>query len=319
MRIVFAGTPDFAAVALQALIAAGHEIVLVLTQPDRPAGRGLKLLASSVKKLAQKHGLTVEQPLTLKAEAAEALIASAKADAMVVAAYGLILPPAILAIPRLGCINIHASLLPRWRGAAPIQRAILAGDVETGITLMQMDAGLDTGAMLTRRALAIGEHETAGELHDRLALLGGEMITAALHHLPLPLAQDAAQASYAAKITKSEACIDWGESALEIQRKIRAYNPFPGAVTPFGHERIKLWRAEIVDSPPGEPGTPGTICDAPPAELIIACGQGALKVLELQRAGGKRLASSVFLKGFPMQRGLRLGDCLSAPAGERQG
>ena len=307
MRLIFAGTPEFAAVALDALIAAGHDITLVLTQPDRPAGRGLKLIASDVKKLSQKHELSVEQPLTLKTTAARDLIVAANADAMVVAAYGLILPQAILEIPRLGCINIHASLLPRWRGAAPIQRAILAGDTETGVTIMQMDAGLDTGAMLARRTITIGENETTGELHDRLAALGGEMINATLPDLPAAVAQDAAQASYAAKITKDEAFIDWDQSAIEIHRKIRAYNPFPGAVTTLGDERIKLWHAEIADHQPLEPGA---MCPAAPGELVIACGQGALKVLALQRAGGKRLASSVFLKGFPLRQGARF----SAPS-----
>lgn len=309
MRLIFAGTPAFAATALQALIDAGHEIVLVLTQPDRPAGRGLKLVASEVKKLAQKQLLKVEQPLTLKTDAACELIATAHADAMIVAAYGLILPPAILALPRLGCINIHASLLPRWRGAAPIQRAILAGDSETGITIMQMDAGLDTGAMLTRRALPISETETTGELHDRLARLGGELIVETLRDLPAPVAQDAALATYAAKITKEEALIDWDESAIEISRRVRAYNPFPGASTTFNGERIKLWRAEIADHQPLEPGT---VCKSAPGELVIACGQGALKVLELQRAGGKRLPAATLLKGFPIPR----GTCFDAPGGE---
>jgi methionyl-tRNA formyltransferase len=312
LRLLFAGTPAFAATALQALIDAGHEVVLVLTQPDRPAGRGLKLVASDVKILAQKHILTVEQPLTLKTDAARDLIAAAVnngAEAMIVAAYGLILPPAILALPRLGCLNIHASLLPRWRGAAPIQRAILAGDAETGITIMQMDAGLDTGAMLARRAIPIGETETAGELHDRLAALGGEMIVETLRSLPSPVAQDAVRATYAAKLTKEEALIDWEESAIEISRRVRAYNPFPGAAATLNGERIKLWRAAVTDHQPLEPGT---VCNSAPGELIIACGQGALKVLELQRAGGKRLPTATLLKGFPIPRGA----CFSTPGGE---
>jgi methionyl-tRNA formyltransferase len=308
LRLIFAGTPAFAAVALQALIAAGHEIRLVLTQPDRPAGRGLKLAPSDVKKLAQNQWLIVEQPLTLKTSSARDLIAAAVnngAEAMIVAAYGLILPKEILALPRLGCINIHASLLPRWRGAAPIQRAILAGDSETGVTIMQMDEGLDTGAMLVKRAISIGENETAGDLHDRLAALGGELIVAALAKLPPATAQDAALATYAAKITKDEALIDWDESAGEIARKVRAYNPIPGAATTLGApngERIKLWRARRVDH---QPIAPGTVCSAAPGELVIACGQGALSVLELQRAGGKRLETAAFLKGFPITRGAR--------------
>ena len=299
MRLIFAGTPEFAAVALDALIAAGHEVVLVLTQPDRPAGRGLKLMPSVVKNNALKQILRVEQPLTLKTEAARELITVANADAMVVAAYGLILPPEILAIPRLGCINIHASLLPRWRGAAPIQRAILAGDLETGVTIMHMDAGLDTGAMLVKRALTIGENESAGELHDRLAVLGGELIVEALQNLPTPTPQDAILATYAAKLTKQEALIEWDESATEIARRVRAYNPFPGAVTTLGPARIKIWRVEMADHRPQEPGT---VCSNAPDEIVIACGQGALKVLELQRAGGKRLAAAAFLKGFSLTR-----------------
>ena len=304
MRLIFAGTPEFAAVALDALIAAGHELVLVLTQPDRPAGRGLKLAPSDVKKYTLKQILRVEQPLTLKTADARDLIAAAKADAMIVAAYGLILPPEILAIPRLGCINIHASLLPRWRGAAPIQRAILAGDLDTGVTIMQMDAGLDTGAMLLKRAATIGENESAGELHDRLAVLGGELIVEALQNLPTPTPQDATLATYAAKLTKDEALIDWDESAIEIARRVRAYNPFPGAVTTLGPERIKIWRAEMADH---AAQAPGTLCSNAPDEIIIACGQGALKVLELQRAGGKRLAAATFLKGFSLKRNSQFG------------
>ncbi len=304
MRLIFAGTPEFAAVALDALITAGHEFVLVLTQPDRPAGRGLKLATSDVKKYALKQILKVEQPLTLKTADARDLIAAAKADAMIVAAYGLILPPEILAIPRLGCINIHASLLPRWRGAAPIQRAILAGDLDTGVTIMQMDAGLDTGAMLLKRAITIGENESAGELHDRLAVLGGELIVEALQNLPTPTPQDATLATYAAKLTKDEALIDWDESAIEIARRVRAYNPFPGAVATLGPERIKIWRAEMADH---AAQAPGTLCSNAPDEIVIACGQGALKVLELQRAGGKRLAAATFLKGFLLKRNSQFG------------
>ncbi len=312
MRLIFAGTPAFAAVALHALIAAGHEITLVLTQPDRPAGRGLKLTISDVKKLAQNQRLTVEQPLTLKTDTAHDLIAAAinnGAEAMIVAAYGLILPQAILALPPRGCINIHASLLPRWRGAAPIQRAILAGDTLSGITIMQMDAGLDTGGMLMKRAIPITDHETADQLHDRLATLGGELIVEALRTSPPPIAQDALQATYAAKITKDEAIIHWDESAVAIARKVRAYNPFPGALTALGAERIKLWRAQVADHQALEPGT---VCQAAPGERLSACGQGALSVLELQRAGGKRLATAAFLKGFPLIHGAQ-GARFTAP------
>jgi methionyl-tRNA formyltransferase len=308
MRLIFAGTPDFAAQALAALIAAGHDIVLVLTQPDRPAGRGLKLQPSAVKIVAQKQSLKVEQPLTLRDETATALVAAANADAMVVAAYGLILPKAILSLPRLGCINIHASLLPRWRGAAPIQRAILAGDRETGVTIMQMDEGLDTGGMLLKRNIVIGDEETAGELHDRLAALGAQLIVQALNNLPAPVPQDAALATYAAKISKDEALIDWREDAAPIARKVRAYNPFPGAVTTFQGERIKLWRARV--SPQGS-GVPGAVCHSvtgAPGELVIACGQGAIQVQELQRAGGRRMATAALLAGLPMVHGARFGE-----------
>ena len=304
MRLIFAGTPDFAASALEALIAAGHDVVLVLTQPDRPAGRGLRFVPSAVKKLALKHALRVDQPLTLKSGNARAVISAARADAMIVAAYGLIRPKDILTLPRLGCINIHASLLPRWRGAAPIQRAILAGDADTGVTLMQMDEGLDTGPMLGQRAMPIGESETAGELHDRLAVLGAELVVAGLRSLPVPITQNAALATYAAKITKEEALIDWREDAARIARKVRAYNPFPGAHTTRAAERIKIWRARVAVQ---GSGAPGTVCQSAPGELAIACGQGALAVLELQRAGGKRLAVAPFLAGCPIARGAKLG------------
>ncbi len=304
MRLIFAGTPVFAAAALQALLDAGHDIALVLTQPDRPAGRGLKLLPSEVKKIAQKQRIKVEQPLTLKDETARALVAAAAADAMVVAAYGLILPAQILTLPRLGCINIHASLLPRWRGAAPIQRAMLAGDAETGITLMQMDAGLDTGGMLLQRAVTIGAEETAGELHDRLARLGAQLIVEALPALPVPRPQDDAAATYAAKLTKDEAIIDWNEDAARIALKVRAYNPFPGAVTALQGERIKIWRARAATC---GAGVPGTVCEAAPGQLVVACGQGALELLELQRAGGKRLAADTFLAGHAVTPGAGFG------------
>jgi len=308
MRLIFAGTPAFAAVALQALIKARHEIVLVLTQPDRPAGRGLKLVPSDVKKIAQNQQVKIEQPLTLKTDAARALVEAAVADAMVVAAYGLILPADILTLPRLGCLNIHASLLPRWRGAAPIQRAILAGDAQSGVTIMQMDTGLDTGDILLERALAIGAEETAGELHDRLAVLGAEMIVAALDKLPPPQTQDATRATYAAKITKSEAVIDWREDAAHIARRVRAYNPFPGAVCTLGDERIKLWRARVAAD---GAGAPGAVCGGTPGRLVIACGTGALEVLELQRPGGRRLAAATFLAGHAIAAGTRLG--IAAP------
>jgi len=303
MRLIFAGTPEFASSALKALVAAGHQIVLVLTQPDRPAGRGLRLEASAVKKYAQKQMLTVEQPLTLKTEVACQMIAAANAEAMIVAAYGLILPKAILQIPKRGCINIHASLLPRWRGAAPIQRAILAGDAETGITIMQMDEGLDTGDMLMREALPVGAEETAGELHDRLAMLGARMIIETLNTQPAPVKQDNSLACYAAKITKEESFINWHQNAETVHRRIRAFNPFPGAATELGGERIKIWRAQIADAI----GVPGSVCSAPAGQLVVACGSGAVSITELQRAGGKRMAIAQFLTGFSIAPGARFG------------
>lgn len=300
MRLIFAGTPEFAAVALTALIAARHDIVLVLTQPDRPAGRGLKAHYSDVKYISINQILTLYQPTSLKSDEACAHLAAVKADAMIVAAYGLILPKAVLAIPRLGCINIHASLLPRWRGAAPIQRAMLAGDTETGVTIMQMDEGLDTGDMLLKRAIPIGAEETAGELHDRLARLGGELIVEALRALPSPVKQDSALATYASKLTKDEAIIRWPESAETIARKVRAYNPFPGASASLRGERIKFWRAR----PVAGAGEPGEVLESS-GRLVVACGQGALQVTELQRAGGKRLAAEAFLAGHAIARGTR--------------
>lgn len=307
MRLIFAGTPEFAAVALEALIAADHNLVLVLTQPDRPAGRGLKPLPSEVKKISLKQNLTLEQPLTLKSPAAHALVADARADVMVVAAYGLILPEDILALPRLGCINIHASLLPRWRGAAPIQRALLAGDTQTGVTIMQMDAGLDTGDMLLKGAITIGDDETAGQLHDRLAALGAELIVQTLRNLPAPEKQDPAQATYAAKIAKDEAVIDWREDAQQIARRVRAYNPYPGAVTECQGERLKIWQARVAQS---GGGTPGRVCAGTPGKLVVACGSGALEILVLQRAGGRRLAADTFLAGRTLTPGTPFGSAV---------
>jgi methionyl-tRNA formyltransferase len=243
MRVIFAGTPDFAAQALAAILAAGHDVPLVLTQPDRPAGRGMKLQPSAVKQLALAHNLPVFQPERLKDPTTHEPIHAAQADVMVVAAYGLILPQAVLDMPRYGCLNIHASLLPRWRGAAPIQRAIEAGDVETGVTIMQMDAGLDTGAMLLAEPLKVGAAETAGELHDRLAALGARLIVTALAQRDAltPVAQPTTGTTYAAKISKAEAQLDWAEPADVLARKIRAFNPFPGATLTLTGEPVKIW------------------------------------------------------------------------------
>ncbi len=304
MKIIFAGTPEFAAVALNALLGAGHRIELVLTQPDRPAGRGLKLEPSAVKRLALERGLALAQPVTLKDEAIAARLRALEADAMVVAAYGLLLPKTILAIPRLGCLNIHASLLPRWRGAAPIQRALLAGDKETGITIMQMNEGLDTGDVLLRQGTAITDDDTTGSLHDRLAALGGGLIVRVLANTFEREPQDNAVATYAAKIEKSAARILWTDSAQHIHRQIRAFNPHPGAATQFTGVNIKLWRASIRER---AEAAPGTVTDVTTETITIACGEGALEIHELQRAGGKRLAAAAFLAGNPIARGARFG------------
>jgi methionyl-tRNA formyltransferase len=306
MKVIFAGTPEFAAQALAALIEAGHQIPLVLTQPDRPAGRGMKLTASPVKALALQHGLWVEQPLTLKDATAQQVIADIGADVMVVAAYGLILPQAVLAMPRLGCLNIHASLLPRWRGAAPIQRALLAGDRETGITIMQMDVGLDTGDMLLEETLPIAADDTAQTLHDKLATLGARAIVAALDLLQqgtlIPRPQDNALATYAAKLTKEEGKIDWKQSAEKVSRSVRAYNPFPVAQAGFKGEVWRIWQAS---SEAGQ-GKPGEILRADKEGILVACGAGALLLTEIQKAGGKRMPAANFLAGNP----LRVGECL---------
>ena len=309
MRLVFAGTPEFAARALAALLHAGHEVVLVLTQPDRPAGRGLRLVPSPVKALAQERGLEVYQPVSLKDPATLALLGSLGVDAMVVAAYGLILPEPVLALPRLGAINIHASLLPRWRGAAPIQRAILAGDSCTGISIMQMDRGLDTGPLLATESLAIAAADTSAVLQDKLAELGARMIVAVLARLERgelrAEPQAAAGASYAVKIAKAEAGVDWSEAAPVIERKVRAFNPLPGASTMIRGVGLKIWRAVVS---PAE-GTPGTILEAGAKGIVVACGTGSLRVLELQRAGGKKLAAAQFLAGLPLAAGERLELC----------
>jgi len=320
MRIVFAGTPDFAARSLAALIeaapAAGWSIPLVLTQPDRPAGRGLRLTPSAVKQLAQQHGLAVDTPASLRkgddASAARQRLADAQPDVLVVAAYGLILPPAVLDIPRglrdgwnprLTAINVHASLLPRWRGAAPIARAIEAGDATSGITIMQMDAGLDTGPMLLGESVPIGSVETTAQLTARLADLGGRLLVEALFsaHSLQAQPQPAEGATYASKIDKSEAWIDWRQAANVLARKVRAYDPFPVAQTRLDDVAIRVWRAEPV---PGDTATePGTITAVSPAGIEVACGEGRLLLTELQRAGGKRLAAREFLAGHPVLPG----------------
>ena len=315
MRIVFAGTPEFARVSLQALVLAQFEVVLVLSQPDRPAGRGLKLQASPVKQWAADAGLTVIQPRSLRldgkfpldAEAARDSLQAARPDVMVVAAYGLILPTWVLALPTHGCLNVHASLLPRWRGAAPIHRAIEAGDGETGVTIMQMDAGLDTGAMLCGGRVAIGPNATTATLHDELARLGASLMVQTLQQLATAglrsVAQPADGVCYAAKIDKSEAPIDWALPAAAIERRIRAFDPFPGASTLFDDESIKMWRAEVVTAS----GAPGVVLAADASGLLVACGADALRIIELQRPGGRRQSAQAFLRAKPVSIGAVFG------------
>jgi methionyl-tRNA formyltransferase len=305
MRVIFAGTPDFAVPALRALGEAGHEVVLVLTQPDRPAGRGLEPAPSAVKRAAEALRIPVFQPSTLRDGAAQERIRATRPDVMVVAAYGLILPQPVLDIPARGALNIHASLLPRWRGAAPIQRAILAGDRVTGVTIMRMDAGLDTGPILLLRETPIAATETAGTLHDRLAALGAALLLDALKALQqgtiTPAAQPAEGVTYAAKISKSEARIDWTRPALELDRQIRAFNPFPGATARIRDAELKVWRA----APRDESGPAGTILRAGAGEIVVACGVQSLALTELQRAGGKRLDAGALLRGFALSVGER--------------
>lgn len=305
MRVVFAGTPPFAAKALEAILAAGHEVPLVLSQPDRPAGRGLKLTPSAVSQLALERGLPRHTPASLKPPEARLPIADAAADVMVVAAYGLILPQAVLDLPRKGCLNIHGSLLPRWRGAAPVQRAILAGDAQTGVGIMQMEAGLDTGPVLLERATPIGPRENAGELTARLAALGAEAVVEALANLEslVPRPQDNGSATYAAKVTKAEAMLDWSLPTADLDRRVRAFNPVPGAETVLGGLPLKVWEARPAEGA----GTPGEILPSNPGTLKIACGTGALELLNVQRPGSRRLPVADFLRGNPMEKGARAG------------
>lgn len=319
MKLVFAGTPEFARVALQRLLDAGFEVPLVLTQPDRPAGRGMKLQASPVKQLALEHGLALAQPRSLKldgrypldAAAARDAIVAARADVMVVAAYGLILPQWVLDQmtqdgAALGCLNIHASLLPRWRGAAPIHRAVEAGDAQTGVTIMQMDAGLDTGDMLLRETVPIREDDTTGSLHDRLATLGARLIVEALEIAACgglrAESQPAEGVTYAHKIDKAEAALRWSEPAAVLARRVRAFNPFPGAATALAGDAVKVWTARAAAGD-GRVATPGTLVSAGADGLRVQTGDGVLVMTELQRAGGKRLGAADFLRGFAVQPG----------------
>ncbi len=307
LRVGFAGTPEFARVALAALLDAGYTVPLVLTQPDRPAGRGLKLQASAVKQQAVAHALPVLQPRSLRldgkfaddAQAAQQRLIAADLDVLVVAAYGLILPAWVLALPRHGCLNIHGSLLPRWRGAAPIQRAIEAGDSETGITLMQMDVGLDTGDMLLSEATPIGPDDTSTSLHDRLAGMGARLLLQGLSDLARgalrPVAQPEAGVIYAHKIDKAEAAIDWQQPAAVIERRLRAFDPFPGATITLAGQPLKLWRGRVVPAH----GMPGERLPSDPTRWIMACGDVALELLEVQAPGGRRLPMRDFLLRQP--------------------
>lgn len=303
LRVAFAGTPDFAARALEAIIDAGFEVPLVLTQPDRPAGRGMKLSPSAVKQVAVARGIEVDQPERLRTGEQRARLAACTPDVLVVAAYGLILPPEVLQLPRFGCLNIHASLLPRWRGAAPIHRAIEAGDAETGITIMQMDEGLDTGPMLMRHVVPIAADDTTGSLHDKLAVIGAGDIVEALRLLPggelSPRVQPMEGVTYASKIGRADADIDWRRSACEIERAVRAFNPFPGAVGHLRDTAIKFWSAQVV----AQGGTPGEVLQADENGVLVACGDAALRFTALQRPGSRRMSAAEFLRGFPVNAG----------------
>jgi methionyl-tRNA formyltransferase len=301
MRLIYMGTPDFAVPALDALVAAGHEIAAVYAQPPRPAGRGQKPRPGAVAARAEALGLPLRTPARLRDSAAQAEFAALGAEVAVVAAYGLILPPPVLAAPARGCLNIHASLLPRWRGAAPVQRAILAGDTETGVSIMAMEAGLDTGPVLLREAIPIGPTDTAGTLTDRLAFLGARLIVEALDRIDAlaPVPQPEAGVTYAAKIDKAEARIDWSLPAAEVDRRIRGLAPFPGAWCEIGGERVKLLLSGLAEGA----GAPGTVLDD---ALAVACGSGAVRLLALQRAGGRPLPAAEFLRGNPVPRGALL-------------
>ncbi len=332
MRVIFAGTPEFARIALERLHTAGFEIALVLTQPDRPAGRGMKLQASSVKQWAQSHGVLIAQPRSLRldgkypedAAAAKAAMEAARADVMVVAAYGLILPQWVLDLPKKGCLNIHASLLPRWRGAAPIHRAIEAGDAQTGITIMQMDAGLDTGDMLLVERLAIDALDSTESLHDKLAALGGCLIVEALELAArggescesglCPQPQTLEGISYAHKIEKHEASIDWSQTAVVIARRIRAFKPFPIASSTLGGEVIKLHQAQVLLQAAPLVSSPGQVLAASAAGVDIATGSGIIRLTQLQKSGGKAMHVADFLRGFTLRPGIVFGDTAPAPA-----
>lgn len=303
MKIIFAGTPEFAVPALAALIQAGHQIVMVLTQPDRPAGRGMKLKASSVKVLAEQHQLPVFQPETLKDVAVQAQIAAVNADVMIVAAYGLIIPTVVLNMPKSGCYNIHASLLPRWRGAAPIHRSILAGDIETGVTIMEVVPALDAGAMVSKAVVPITENDTTQTLHDALSQSGAELMVLAMAELEekgsLPAEpQEESLVTYAHKLEKSEATIDWQKSALEISRQVRAFNPFPVAQGQLNGQICRIWFANAVEGK----AKAGEVLSVQNG-ITVGCGEGLLHITELQAPGGKRLNAQAFVQGHNLQAG----------------
>ncbi|WP_170601576.1 methionyl-tRNA formyltransferase [Ruegeria arenilitoris] len=302
MRVIFMGTPEFSVPVLDALVQAGHEIAAVYCQPPRPAGRGKKDRPTPVHARAEALGLPVRHPTSLKSPEEQAAFAALKADVAVVVAYGLILPQPILDAPRHGCLNIHASLLPRWRGAAPIHRAIMAGDAETGVCIMQMEAGLDTGPVLLRQATPIGPEETTAQLHDRLSAMGADLIVQALDRLPelTPEPQPEVGVTYAAKIDKAEARVDWSRPAVEVDRQIRGLSPFPGAWTQIEGERVKLLASRLSDGQ----GMPGEVLDD---ALRVACGTGAVELLRLQRAGKATQDRETFLRGWPIPAGTRLG------------
>ncbi|HKJ22503.1 MAG TPA: methionyl-tRNA formyltransferase [Gammaproteobacteria bacterium] len=308
-KVVFAGTPEFAVPSLQALIDSPHRVVAVYTQPDRPAGRGRKLTASPVKTVAAGHGIPVHQPPSLKKAAEQARLAELGADLMVVTAYGLLLPPAVLAIPRLGCINVHASLLPRWRGAAPINYALLAGDDKTGITIMQMDAGLDTGDMLHRLECPIEPDDTAQSLHDRLSHLGARALLETLAMISRQRVRAVPQpdegATYASKLDKDAARLDWTRPARELERMVRAFNPWPIAYTELEGAPLRIWQAHDLGGEVSQP--PGTLVGADARGMDIACGQGILRVTRIQRPGGRAMAVADYLHAHPLPPGTRLG------------
>ena len=301
LKIVFAGTPDFAVASLQALLDSAHSIQAVYTQPDRPAGRGRKLTASPIKQTALEHDLVVEQPLSLKEADEQAKLEAYQPDILVVVAYGMILSPAVLAIPRLGCINVHASLLPRWRGAAPIQRAIFAGDTETGVTIMQMAKGLDTGDMLAKVATPIGANETAAELHDRLAPLGNETLLEVIEALATGSAkaevQDESLTNYAAKLNKAEAPVDWQRSAIELHHQVCAFNPYPVAQTTLDGETLRIWSSECVDGV--SDAAAGTVIAAGTDGIDVTTGEGVLRLTEVQAAGKRRMSAADFVNARP--------------------